>query len=183
MIDRSTVVKLFSQMRSAYGYQWGLESADIDVWLRRLGGFSESQILDAADRAPAQYRDRPPNLGQFEELVAGPPKRATTYRPNGSEKSEAELKANGVLLGVVGRLGGVDREQLRLMVDLKNALIEEAGDGRPPKSWLENIDQQLYELGGNFNQQARTAETFQARRQFCIKRGIRIPDPEDATAL
>ena len=174
MLQERDIGELFHTMRSSYGHLWPYSSEDIPVWLRRLGGFDRDAVMRAADYAPTQYRNHPPNVGQFEELVAGPPRRASTYNEP-PKMSHAEMIANRVMLRNLMKVGGVDQAQCQLMVSLKNALTEDQGDGRPSRDWIKDLDQQLADLAADHDPVAKASETLDARRSYCVRQGIREP--------
>ena len=72
MIEAKHIGQLFAVMRASYGHLWPHNSAeDVGVWLRKLGGYSGQDIMQAASRMPKMYPDHPPTLGQFEAAVGG----------------------------------------------------------------------------------------------------------------
>ena len=72
MIEARHIGELFSIMRSTYGHLWPHNSAeDAAIWLRKLGGYSRAEIMQAAASASSRYPDHPPTLGQFEISVTG----------------------------------------------------------------------------------------------------------------
>lgn len=72
MIEARHIGELFLVMRASYGHLWPHNSAeDAAIWLRRLGGYSQRDIMLAADRMPKMYPDHPPTIGQFDVAVGG----------------------------------------------------------------------------------------------------------------
>ena len=101
MIEAKDIGVLFATMRANYGHRWPHSSAeDAEVWLRRLGGFNREDLKQATDIAFARYVDFPPTLGQFTQIIGGPPKRTNNYLPppkNVGKMPYAEWKKlNGV---------------------------------------------------------------------------------------
>lgn len=178
MLGTRDVSDLFAQMRGSYGHLWPYTAEDIPVWLKKLGGYSREDVMRAANRATSAYLKHPPNVGQFDELVSGPAPRATTYR-EAPTRPQAMLIGNRLVLRNLMKFGGIDRRQLNLVVELKNALVGDfltaaGGDDAPPsREWIEDVDSQLFKLAADHDPVARAREAEAAREQFCIKQGIR----------
>ena len=124
MLQSNDIGVLFATLQAAYGNAWPHKADAIPVWFRALGGFEKHDVQRATATAISQYPKFPPSLGQFIELVSGPPKRHSTYiaAPN---RPKALRIANYALLQVLVERGGVSKRVLGGMVDLKNALLED----------------------------------------------------------
>lgn len=126
-IEARHIGELFAVMRGSYGHLWPHTSDDVPIWLRRLGGLTEQQIVAAADKAPSVYPNHPPSLGQFELLASAPKARPCTYLPP-PQLPKHRGKANRTMLKVLLTAGGAKPYTLRTMQDLKNAIADDWPD-------------------------------------------------------
>lgn len=90
------------------------------------------------------------------------------------EMSHAMRAANLCLLRSLVRVNGVDREHVKTMRGLKNALVEDLGDAKPTRGWIESVEKELIALGRNQDSEAKDLELVASRETFCIKRGIEV---------
>ena len=127
MITQDDIDRLFEVLKGAYANLWRPNDGDKDVWLRKLGGFTRKDILVAANIAIDRYKKYPPTLGQFTEIVSGPPKRANTYNAPNRLTNKKRI-ANLTMLNVIRGNGPVPPFTLNNMVKLKNALSDEWSD-------------------------------------------------------
>lgn len=74
-VTRSHVLSIFKSFKKHYGNAWAsLYDTDeemndaVEVWYSRLKKFELFAVRKAFKRALEQYREFPPNVGQFEEL-------------------------------------------------------------------------------------------------------------------
>jgi len=87
------------------------------------------------------------------------------------DNQHAAQIANGVLLQVLLEVGGVDRHQLRLCVELKNALIEDL-DHEPDEKWIDGLHRELTAMAGTVDQALRDAERDDAQDAFRRVQGV-----------
>lgn len=165
MLTDNDIGRLFSVFAAAYGNQWKLQDDAAEVWLRKLGGFAPQGVMDAASVAIDQYPKHPPTLGQFTAIVVGPRKPGNTYLPPPSS-TKARSLINRILLKTLTDIGGVDNAQLKKLVNLKNALLEEVDQIHPPIEWANSAYEQLTALAMLFDREARAQETAFARQRL-----------------
>ena len=145
MIEKKDIGALFAVMRATYGHLWPHNSPeDVQVWLRKLGGYNMPEITAAADRMTKDHPKHPPTLGQFEAAVSGPPQQANTYI-EGPKMSGTMAVANRTMTYVVMGAGGVKKLTLRAMVELKNALVADY-EGKKEENFPRILADQLTEL-------------------------------------
>lgn len=173
MLTTHDIGNLFESMRIAYGGQWKHGSDAIGVWRKALRGFSSDKIMQAATDSLSAYVDHPPTLPQFLRVISPPAARPTTYLPAAFKPRSAKI-ANRVMIKVLLKITGVDEAQLRNLVDLKNALVQELGDDRADKKFIADMYEQLSALAKLYDRDAKAKETVKARRQFCIRQGLAV---------
>jgi hypothetical protein len=145
MIESKDIVALFAFMRASYGHLWPHQSEqDMEVWLRKLGGFSNAEIFRAADRMTKEHPKHPPTLRQFEVAILGPAKPANTYLPPPKMTSTMAV-ANRAMTAVLMASGGVSKLTLRAMIELKNALVADF-EGKNDDKFPRKLADQLTEL-------------------------------------
>lgn len=173
MLTTHDIGNLFKSMHSAYGWKWNHDPEDIPDWRKKLSGSSSRDITRASDKWQSRHPNEPPTLPQFVQVLHPP---ALAPRPGTYRKAQfrprAEKIANRILIKVILEVNGVDLLQLRNLVDLKNALVEELGDDRADKKFVEDMHAQLSALAKLCDRRARTKETIEARRQFCARQGM-----------
>ena len=81
MLLTNDIGNLFACLQAAYGHTWAHKADAVPVWQTALAGFSADQVMTAANKAVKRYKDFPPTLPQFVEIVRGPKERITTYLP------------------------------------------------------------------------------------------------------
>jgi hypothetical protein len=146
MIEAKDIGALFAVMRATYGHLWPHNSAeDVQVWLRKLGGFNRADITAAAERMTKAHPNHPPTLGQFEAAVSGPAPQANTYLPPPKPMSGTMAVANRTMTFVLMGSGGVKKLTLRAMIDLKNALVADY-EGKNDAGFPRELANQLTEL-------------------------------------
>lgn len=168
-LQTNDVGVLFATMQANYGHKWPHRSDAVPVWQAKLKHLTLPKLMIGADRAFSQFQDFPPTLGQFVSLC-GDQARATTYLP--PPRTDAKLAlANRKLMGVVMLNEGVDSQQMKNLVSLKNALMDEP-------EWPD-IDDQLRVLAANCDKEKRAAEREQSREAFCVRQGLRYRPLEE----
>lgn len=171
MIVLNDVANLFEAMRTAYGQQWKHGADALPVWREALKSFEPGDLQRAASRVLQFHVDHPPTLPQFLRIVS-PPRPKSTYI-EAPKRSRIDMIANRVLIRELRLVCGVDDKQLKLMVDLKNALVEDCRDEYPPEEWVQDLSDQLAELASRRDRSARAVEAEEARHRFCQRQGIR----------
>lgn len=164
LIDKD-IGRLFAIMQAAYGNQWTHKADAIPVWLRKLGGFSRGDVDNAANVAIERHKDYPPSLGQFTEIVAGPKPRANTYLP-APKSTKAKALINRILFKVLTDVGGVDKFQLKNLVELKNALLEDIDQSNPSLEWSNSVYKELTQLAEGYDPVARDREREEGRARW-----------------
>ena len=166
MLATDDVAEMFAAMRTAYGPQWKHGAAAMPVWRNAMADFSAPDIMIAANRAMSVHVKHPPTLPEFLLLLRGPEPRANTYLP-APRKRPVELTANRALLYVVLNVPGIHSGAMKHMVELKNALVEDHGDDKPTKAFLENLTEELTALAKNTRDEEKCgAEAERARERF-----------------
>lgn len=161
MLSDRDVGALFATLHASYGHLWPHKADAIPVWQHKLSAFSRDEVMAAADRALAEF-ERPPSIAQFLDICrASRPRRQSTYLPP-PEYPVARCHGNRILSVVLNANRGVDNQTLRLLVDLKNALIEDLGDNPPTEAWLEDLETQLRALARDHDPDKKAAEKARA---------------------
>jgi len=99
MLQTDDVGNLFACLQAAYGHTWAHKADAVPVWQAALKNFSAEQVMTAANVVVERYKDFPPTLPQFVEIVQGRKERVTTYlpprsfRPSEPRQSHAEDEA------------------------------------------------------------------------------------------
>ncbi len=81
MLQTDDVGNLFACLQAAYGHTWAHKADAVPVWQAALKDFSAEQVVTAANVVVERYKDFPPTLPQFVEIVQGRKERVTTYLP------------------------------------------------------------------------------------------------------
>lgn len=81
MLQTDDVGNLFACLQAAYGHTWAHKADAVPVWQAALKDFSAEQVMTAANVVVERYKDFPPTLPQFVEIVQGRKERVTTYLP------------------------------------------------------------------------------------------------------
>jgi len=116
---------LFASMRSIYGHLWPHGASDVEVWRRALNEFSAAELQLGANKCLREFPDRPPTMGQFVFMLSSgrPPPARRIEKP---KFSLVRAQANRILMVMLFRADGFPRDTLKAMVELKNALAEDA---------------------------------------------------------
>ncbi len=167
MLTTDDIAEMFAAMRIAYGTRWKHGEKSIPFWRRALAGASAEDIGRACDRWMDHDPDNPPTMPQFRNLVRTLNRQPSSgYLPPPHPSSPAMAEANVKMLRALGNAGGVDRQQLELMIELKSALVDELGDAEVTDAWAEDVGRQLYELAKDHDREAKRREAADARRRF-----------------
>ena len=124
MITSHEIGKIFAIMNASYGHLWKQTETDIQVWFKKLNKYSEQAILKAAASALKTHPDHPPTLPQFDALCYAYSEPDYKALPAPVERLEVR-QANRAMVKVIISRGGVHADTLRLMIELKNALVED----------------------------------------------------------
>ncbi len=81
MLQTDDVGNLFACLQAAYGHTWAHRADAVPIWQAALKDFSAQQVMSAANKAIEKYKDFPPTLPQFVEIVQGRKERVTTCLP------------------------------------------------------------------------------------------------------
>ena len=136
-----------SEFAAALLESWAHKADAVPVWQAALNDFSRSQVMDALEQSIKRYQEYPPSLGQFMELCDPLSRRPmpNTYLP-APEVSPAHRAAQLTMFNVLGLAGGVEKFTLKLMIDLKNALVVDHGDSHADQEFIDNLHGQLMGL-------------------------------------
>ena len=99
---------------------------------------------------------------------------AKSLEPPVVQLRHVEQWANRTLLQVVKTVGGVDQKMMKNLVDLKNALVEDHGDDRATKAFVENLDEELSAMAQHYDRDAKRRETVIARERFRVPKEVLI---------
>ena len=147
MLTTNDVGVLFASMQAVYGHQWSHTAEAIPVWQKALSRFKPEQIVSAANKAVYKHKDYPPTIGQFIDIVDPPklPPRANTYLPS-PKSTQAKRSAQLTMLTIIAKYGPITKFTLKVMKDLKNALVAEQGDKPVDQNFIDDMQSQLMGL-------------------------------------
>jgi hypothetical protein len=143
MITSHEIGKLFTVMNSTYGHLWPHQEDAIPVWFKRLNKYSEHVLAKAAENALKTHPDHPPTLPQFDALCYIYSEPEYKQLPEPQTPVEAH-RAQRAMFAVLLEAGGVEDRTLKQMVQLKNALVEDADE--LGKDFYHEVKRQLTDL-------------------------------------
>jgi hypothetical protein len=159
MLRTSDIGALFSNMQAVYGHTWAHRADAAAIWQNALQGCTVEEVRRATNQAVKEYPDFPPTLGQFLAL-AKPSAPANTYLPAPTVNRAGKI-GNLALTRVLVKFGGVDQGQLKRLVALKNALVEDA----PATLRTEDLERQLRDMAALHDPEAKQRELDEAIRR------------------
>jgi len=171
MLSTNDVGELFEAMRTAYGPQWKHGSSAMEVWRRAMTKHTPKELMRAASDVLRVHVDHPPTLPQFVSVLENRQPRKTTYLAPPSIP-DAAAAGNRALFRVIGRERGIESPQLKLCVQLKNALVEDHGDRPVDRAFVESLEHELAECAKRQDREVRGHESEAARQTFKRRRGM-----------
>ena len=166
MLQTNDIGEIFSQLRAAYGNQWGHGADAIPVWQKGLYNVTREQAMAAVPAVIQRHTDFPPSLGQFLSACTAQRPRPSTYLPAPTRAHKYQGFLNHNMLRILIDVGGVNRHTLQNMIGLKNALAEENPDGFETDDQLKDFRKQLRDLAQNCDKEKRQEEADHARSRL-----------------
>ena len=145
MLTTDDIGVLFASMRTAYGPQWKHSQDAMPVWFNALKHRSPVDVRKAMNATLTRHIDFPPTLPQFLQIADGPKPRPSTYLP-APESTHAQRAAQLTMLKIVVNDGPIQEFTLKLMKELKDALVGERGDKPVDQEFIDDLQGQLIGL-------------------------------------
>ena len=145
MLTTDDIGVLFASMRTAYGPQWKHSKDAMPVWFNALKHCTPENVRQAMNTTLTRHIDYPPTLPQFLQIAEGPKPRRGTYLP-APEASGAQRTGQLTMLKIVAKHGPIKEFTLKIMKELKNALVSENGDKPIDQDFIDDMNKQLMGL-------------------------------------